>query len=233
MAYVNHNYFYLWDPEWGPAFWKTNAYSPYPIWLWLNGHEWAKRQMEKVGIAYEALDNGLLSCADPEALQRRCGELGSADVQDFFQRWLSRLPSPFTKLDFDAGYAYDLAFRQFEVSETEHLRLAPGRARVVRGRDSRSPGHRSARPSRLDLSARNQPANTGTLSDPGHHQGSRSDTHLLLQILAPQAVLQGRPMPAWRVGHLRHARLWDRAARLRQELECPTGCWRIRQPATD
>jgi hypothetical protein len=118
MAYVNHYYFYLWDPEWGPAFWKTNAYGPYPIWLWLNGHEWAKRQMDKAGIAHEALDNGFLSCADPEALQQRCDELGSADVQDFFQRWLKRLPSPFTKLDFDAGYTYDLAFRQFEVSET-------------------------------------------------------------------------------------------------------------------
>ena len=118
MAYINHYYFYLWDPEWGPTFWKTNAYAPFPIWLWLNGHEWAKRQMEKVGIAYEALDNGFLSCADPEALQRRCDELGSDDVQDFFQRWSSRLPSPFTKADLAAGYGYDLAFRQFEVSET-------------------------------------------------------------------------------------------------------------------
>ena len=25
MAFVNHFYFYLWDPEWGGAFWKTNA----------------------------------------------------------------------------------------------------------------------------------------------------------------------------------------------------------------
>ena len=39
MAYINHFYFYLWDPEWGATFWKTNAYAPYPIWLWLNGHE--------------------------------------------------------------------------------------------------------------------------------------------------------------------------------------------------
>ena len=83
MAYINHYYFYLWDPEWGPTFWKTNAYAPFPIWLWLNGHEWAKRQMEKVGIAYKALDNGFLSCADPETLQRRCDELGAEDVQDF------------------------------------------------------------------------------------------------------------------------------------------------------
>jgi hypothetical protein len=118
MAYINHYYFYLWDPEWGPTFWKTNAYAPFPIWLWLNGHEWAKRQMEKAGIAYEALDNGFLSCADPDALQRRCDELGSDDVQDFFQRWSSRLPSPFTKADLTAGYGYELAFRQFEVSET-------------------------------------------------------------------------------------------------------------------
>ena len=34
MVFVNH-YFYLWDSEWGGAFWKTNAYAPFPIWLWL------------------------------------------------------------------------------------------------------------------------------------------------------------------------------------------------------
>ena len=33
MAYINHFYFYLWDSDWGAAFWKTNAYAPYPIWL--------------------------------------------------------------------------------------------------------------------------------------------------------------------------------------------------------
>ena len=35
MAFINHFYFYLWDPDWGGAFWKTNAYAPYPIWIWL------------------------------------------------------------------------------------------------------------------------------------------------------------------------------------------------------
>lgn len=118
MVYVNHYYFYLWDPEWGPAFWKTNAYAPYPIWLWLNGHEWAKRQMEKAGIAYEALDNGFLSCADPEALQERCDHLGSGAVRDFFWRWYWRLPSPLSTKDVEAGYVYETAFRQFEVSDT-------------------------------------------------------------------------------------------------------------------
>jgi hypothetical protein len=29
MVLINHFYFYMWDPEWGPAFWKTNAYAPF------------------------------------------------------------------------------------------------------------------------------------------------------------------------------------------------------------
>jgi len=118
MVFINHFYIYLWDPEWGPAFWKTNAYAPFPIWLWLNGHSWAKRQLDKAGIAYEALDNGFRWCADPAALQRICNRLGANDVHTFFWRWFHRLPSPFTPDDLKAGYDYDLAFRQFEVSDT-------------------------------------------------------------------------------------------------------------------
>ncbi len=52
------------------AFWRTNTYAPYPIWLWLNGHSWAVRQLDKARIPYEALDNGFRWCADPVALQR-------------------------------------------------------------------------------------------------------------------------------------------------------------------
>ena len=37
-------YFYLWDEDFGPAFIKVCAYFPYPAKIWLNGHEWAKRQ---------------------------------------------------------------------------------------------------------------------------------------------------------------------------------------------
>ena len=118
MAFVNHFYFYLWDSEWGGTFWKTNAYAPFPIWLWLNGHEWAKRQLEHAGIRYEALDNGFRSCENPGALQQICERLGPEAVKSFFWRWVHRLPSPFSAADFRAGYVYALAFRQFEVSET-------------------------------------------------------------------------------------------------------------------
>jgi hypothetical protein len=118
MAFINHFYFYLWDAEWGAAFWKINAYAPFPIWLWLNGHEWAKQQLVTAGIAYEALDNGFRSCADPAGLQKVCDRLGPEAVQSFFWRWVRRLPSPFTRADLRAGYVYELAFRQLEISDT-------------------------------------------------------------------------------------------------------------------
>ena len=129
MAFVNHFYFYLWDAEWGPAFWKTTAYAPWPVWIWLNGHEWAKRQLAKAGIGYTALDNGFASCDDPGLLQRLCDRLGPGAVTSFFWRWQGRLPSPLTRDDLRAGYVYDLAFRQFEISDTRVFdRPAAGRA---------------------------------------------------------------------------------------------------------
>ena len=129
MAYVNHFYLYLWDPDWGPAFWKTNAYAPYPVWLWLNGHEWAKRGLERAGIGYGALDNGFRSCEDPAALQRICDGLGPSEMWRFLARWQARLPSPFTMAERAAGFGYELAFRQFEVSDTRVFdRPAAGRA---------------------------------------------------------------------------------------------------------
>lgn len=37
-------YFYVWDREFGPGFVKICSYFPYPAKVWVNGHEWAKRQ---------------------------------------------------------------------------------------------------------------------------------------------------------------------------------------------
>jgi hypothetical protein len=118
MAFINHFYWYLWDEEWGKSFIKTHAYGPFDCWIYLNGHEWAKQQLEKARIGYEALDNGFLSCEDPRALQRICDRLGPGAVKSYLWRWQNRLPSPFTNADRRAGYLYELAFRQFEVSDT-------------------------------------------------------------------------------------------------------------------
>jgi hypothetical protein len=152
MAFINHFYFYLWDPDWGWAFWKTNAYAPCPIWIWLNGHTWAQRQCERAGIAYTGLDNGFASCDDPARLQRICDRLGSGAVKSFFWRWARRLPSPFTTADLRAGSTYELGFRQFEISDTRVFdRPAAGRAGILRGPHPRPPRRRPSLPGSADL----------------------------------------------------------------------------------
>jgi hypothetical protein len=111
-------YFYVFDPDFGPAFVKICAYFPYPIKIWLNGHEWAKRQATKAGIGWTALANGFASCEDPDALQRICGLLGPADIESFFDRWMGRLPLPLTVQDRANGFWWELSMRQVEVART-------------------------------------------------------------------------------------------------------------------
>jgi len=116
---VNHYYFYVHDAAWGPAFVKVGTYLPYPVRVSLNGHEWVKQQLRREGIGFESLDNGFLSCDNPERLQAICDALGPDDVQAFFDRWVQRLPWPLTPADRAAGFAHRLAIWQMEVSLTQ------------------------------------------------------------------------------------------------------------------
>jgi len=115
---VKHYYFYLLDRDFGPAFIKLGTYLPFPIRVWLNGHEWVKRQLAQTGIPYQALDNGILSVADPQRCQALCDRLSAEHVDAFFRKWLRRLPHPFTAADRAAGYRYQLSVIQVEVSAT-------------------------------------------------------------------------------------------------------------------
>jgi hypothetical protein len=128
-VFVKVYYFYLQDADFGPAFIKIATYMPYPVKVCLNGHEWAKQQLRQAGVAFEALDNGFLSCADPERLQAVCQQLGPEPVQAFFEKWVARLPWPLTPEDRQAGYHHRLSIWQLEVSQTQVF------TRPVRGRE--------------------------------------------------------------------------------------------------
>ena len=78
-----------------------------------------KCQLTQRGIAFEALDNGLLSCADVPAAQRICDGLSAPKIEAFFRKWLARLPHPYSAQDRRAGYRYDLSILQAEFSLTQ------------------------------------------------------------------------------------------------------------------
>jgi len=118
-ALVNVYYFYCRDRDFGPFFLKFCSYFPYSAKLCLNGHEYLKCQLAQRGIAFTALDNGLLSCANIQAAQRLSEGLSAAKIDAFFRKWLGRLPHPYSAKDRHAGYRYDLSILQAEFSLTQ------------------------------------------------------------------------------------------------------------------
>jgi hypothetical protein len=95
----------------------------------LNGHEWVKRQLRRRRLAFTALANGVLTCANPAALHAVCDSLTEGDIESFFKRWLGRLPLPLTAAHRAAGFSYRLSILQMEVSRTQVL------DRPLRGRE--------------------------------------------------------------------------------------------------
>lgn len=94
------------------------SYFSYPAKIWPNGHERAKRQATQAGIGFTELSNGFATCEDPVAVQEICDRLGPGTIAVFVERWLARLPLPFTTKDRDAGYWWETSMRQIEISRT-------------------------------------------------------------------------------------------------------------------
>ncbi|MFN0026402.1 MAG: hypothetical protein ACKV2O_04335 [Acidimicrobiales bacterium] len=111
-------YFYVLDADFGSGFIKICTYFPYPAKVWVNGHEWAKRQATKAGVEFTELANGFATCEEPARLQKICDRLGPAQIQSFFERWMRRIPTPLTADDREGGYWWELSMRQIEVSRT-------------------------------------------------------------------------------------------------------------------
>jgi hypothetical protein len=195
-------YFYLWDADFGPAFIKVCSYFPYPAKIWLNGHEWAKRQATQAGIGFTELSNGFAATDDPAALQEICDRLGSGTINVFVQRWLARLPLPLTDKDRDAGYWWETSMRQIEISRTivfDAPRHARGffEALVADNLDL-------GRPHNVEIIfnrriRRDTPGTFRTAITPPRQR--RGDRQRVLQTLPDQAVPQRRPRDAHRDRH--------------------------------
>ena len=120
-AMVNQFYLYCLDRDFGPFFLKFSTYFPYNAKLCLNGHEYAKRQLQQKGIGFDALDNGILRCDHPRRLQAICDGLSAGKIDSLLRKWLRRLPHPYTTGDRRAGYRYQISILQAEFPLTQVL----------------------------------------------------------------------------------------------------------------
>lgn len=84
-----HLYFYVIDRELGFIHVRLQTWFPFKIQVYLNGHEWLARQLERRGVAFERYENTFLSIDDLPLAQRLCAS--------FTQRRWSRLFDAFAR----------------------------------------------------------------------------------------------------------------------------------------
>ena len=123
-------YVYIFDEQIGGGFIKICSYFPYPVKVWINGHEWAKRQAAAAGIGFTALSNGFASCEDPAALQQICDRFGPGTVQVWFERWMARIPLPLDRRR--PGRRVLVGAVDAAGGDLPHPGLRPGRATPAR-----------------------------------------------------------------------------------------------------
>jgi hypothetical protein len=82
---------------------SSRSARTYPAKVWVNGHEWAKRQALRAGVGFTELSNGFAATTDPTRLQAICDRLDPATIEAFVERWLAVLPLPLTDADRAAG----------------------------------------------------------------------------------------------------------------------------------
>jgi len=121
QAMASHWYFHGFDAGFGPFYVKFCGYFPFTGQIYLNGHEYAKRQCARAGIGFTALDNAFGTASDPAAVQRACDGLTDQEIYRFAGKWPARLPHPFTREDEQADYRWQLSVQQIEFSTTQAL----------------------------------------------------------------------------------------------------------------
>ena len=188
-AMVNHFYFYCVDDDFGPFFFKFCSYFPYNAKLCINGHEWAKRQAAKAGIASRRSTTASLRVRTRPLCSRSA--TGSAGRQD--RRLAPQVAGPAAPSVHRRGPARRLPLRHLDpagrVLPDPGPRPAPVRAGLLRGGHPRQPRPRPPRPGAPDLRAAGHPPDPGPVPDPGHHRGRDPVAARRLQAHQDQAVL--------------------------------------------
>ena len=63
-------YFYVMDPDFGLMHIKVKTWFPFTMQVYVNGHEWLARQLQRKGIGFRKVDNAFVWLEDITAAQR-------------------------------------------------------------------------------------------------------------------------------------------------------------------
>ena len=137
-------YFYFLDREFGFCHVRVQTWFPFTIQIYLNGHEWLARQMDKRGLGYRRLENAFLGLEDPGRAQRlaeRFATLKWPAVLDGFARRVNPLLRDelegyrYYWATYQAEYATDVLFTSRGALRELYVRLLRHATLCLRAED--------------------------------------------------------------------------------------------------
>jgi hypothetical protein len=115
-------YFYHLDPDFGLMHVRLQAWFPFDIQVYVNGHHWLERQLLKQKVAFTSGDNALLSVSDPEQAQALADGFVRLPWNSLLDRWARRV-NPLLR-DMFKGMHYRWFVDQVEVATDVIFRSA-------------------------------------------------------------------------------------------------------------
>jgi hypothetical protein len=107
-------YFYLNDRHLGRMFLRICPHFPFNLSVWLNGHNWLKRQLDNEAIAYQTHDNLFVACQRPQRLQELSAAFAAQHINQSVHAWTKRLLPFFTDAERQEGFRHQLYLTQVE-----------------------------------------------------------------------------------------------------------------------
>jgi hypothetical protein len=113
-------YYYFMDRQLGLIHVKVQTWFPFPIQVYVNGHEWLARRLDRHGLKYRKADNAFLHVDDPVRAQRLADGFASVDWVRVLGRYAREVnpllrgllsPMQYYWVTSQAEYSTDVLFR--------------------------------------------------------------------------------------------------------------------------
>jgi hypothetical protein len=111
-----HLYFYIMDREFGLIHVRLQTWFPFAMQVYVNGHEWLCRELERRGVGFQKSDNKILQVDDLALAQKLAKEFAERKLVKFLDA-LARRVNPFLQQVRKSGFGgYYWVIEQCEVS---------------------------------------------------------------------------------------------------------------------
>jgi hypothetical protein len=84
-------YYYYLDREFGLMHIRLETYFPYGIQIYVNGHDWLARQLQKKGFRFTQRDNAFTAIENPQAAQKIADRFARLDWVKQLSKWARRV----------------------------------------------------------------------------------------------------------------------------------------------